>query len=95
MQISALPEIGTGHAPVPQSRRMESAAADFESLLIAQMLKSVRESSAIQVEDGEPDESRSSLLEMGEQQFAQCLAAAGGLGIAKMVLAGLSEHADR
>ena len=44
---------------------------------------------------GTEDGLGSALLEMGEQQFAQTLANNGGLGIAKMVIAGLENHANR
>jgi Rod binding domain-containing protein len=35
------------------------------------------------------------MLELGEQQFAQALASSGALGIAKMVVAGLTKNANR
>lgn len=75
-------------------------ATDFEALLIAQMLKSARESggglgSEGMTGDDEQDETNSTVVELGEQQMAQALAASGGLGIAKMVIAGLTNHANR
>ena len=69
------------------------AAKEFEALLIAQMLRSARESSADSEGDGA--ETNSSLKELGEQQFAQSLANSGGLGVAKIVVAGLSRNANR
>ena len=77
--------------------RIQKAAADFEALLLAQMLKSARESSGGGiVGDGSDDsEANSTMVELGEQQFAQALASSGGLGIAKMVVTGLGKHADR
>ena len=53
------------------------------------MLRSARESIHGEEDDSEAN---SSLIDLGEQQFAQVLAANGGLGIAKMVVAGL-KHA--
>ena len=75
--------------------KVGKAATDFEALLLGQMLRSAREAcgSGLTGEDDEDSESNSSLVELGEQQFAQALAANGGLGIAKMVVAGL-KHAD-
>ena len=35
------------------------------------------------------------MVELGEQQFAQALASGGGLGIAKMVVKGLTNHENR
>jgi len=73
------------------------AAADFEALLLAEMLKSARESSGggWSGTGGDDDDANSTLVELGEQQFAQALASGGGLGIAKMVVAGLMNHANR
>ena len=77
-----------------ESKKIADAATQFEALLIGQMLRSARD------HDGEglmgtEDGPGSTLVEMGEQQFAQTLANSGGLGIAKMVIAGLESHANR
>jgi len=58
------------------------AAQDFEALLIAQVLRTARESG----DSAEAD----SVMEMAESQFASILAANGGLGLAGMVTKGLS-----
>src|SRR5580692_8899610 len=76
--------------------KIRKAAMDFEALLIGQMLKSARESGGGMTGDGdEQDETNSTMLELGEQQLAQVLANGGGLGIAKMVIAGMTNHANR
>lgn len=77
-----------------QTARIERAATDFEALLIQQMLKSARESDSTP-EDSDGADQNSAVMELGEQQFAQALAHSGGLGIAKMVVAGLSKDANR
>src|ERR1700733_4171297 len=87
-------------APSPASKdtpdNIRKAATDFEALLIAQMLKSARESGGGVTGDAdEQDETNSTLIELGEQQLAQALSNSGGLGIAKMVIAGLTNHANR
>jgi Rod binding domain-containing protein len=97
--------LGNTGAPAPGSpassskdtpEKIGKAATDFEALLIAQMLKSVRESDGGMTGDAdEQDETNSPMLELGEQQFAQALSNSGGLGIAKMVIAGLTKHANR
>jgi Rod binding domain-containing protein len=71
-------------------------AADFEALLIDQMLRSAREAGGggLTGDDDDDSEANSSLLELGEQQFAQALSTSGGLGIGKMIVAGLN-HANR
>jgi Rod binding domain-containing protein len=96
---------GNSAAPAPGSpasrpkdtpEKIGKAATNFEALLIAQMLKSVRESDGGMTGDAdEQDETNSPMLELGEQQFAQALSSSGGLGIAKMVIAGLTNHANR
>jgi Rod binding domain-containing protein len=76
--------------------KIRKAATDFEALLIAQMLKSARESGGGMTGDAdEQDETNSTMLELGEQQMAQALANSGGLGIANIVIAGLTKHANR
>ena len=76
--------------------KIQKAATDFEALLIAQMLKSTRESGGGMTGDAdEQDETNSTMVELGEQQLAQALSSSGGLGIAKMVIAGLTNHANR
>jgi len=87
-------------APSPASKdtpdNIRKAATDFEALLIAQMLKSARESGGGVTGDAdEQDETNSTVVELGEQQLAQALSNSGGLGIAKMVIAGLTNHANR
>lgn len=76
--------------------RIQQAASEFEALLIAQMLKNSRAASGgLSSDDDDGEEANSTMIELGEQQFAQALAASGGLGIAKMVVAGLTKNADR
>jgi len=64
-------------------------------MLLEQMLRSARESGSGGLTGDDPDDANSTMLEMGEQQFAQALAASGALGIGNMVIAGLTKNADR
>jgi len=66
----------------------KAAAGQFESLLIAQMLKSMRESESGWLGTGE-DSSSDSAMAMAEEHFASAISAAGGFGLAKIVNAGL------
>jgi flagellar protein FlgJ len=77
--------------------KIRQAATDFEALLLGQMLKTAREASSGGLTSDGVDDSQenSTLVELGEQQFAQALASSGGLGIAKMVITGLAKHANR
>lgn len=71
----------------------ERAAGEFEALLLAQMLRTARQSCA-SAPDGSSDESSDSILEMAEQQIAQSLSAAGGLGLSKLLVRGLEQAAS-
>jgi Rod binding domain-containing protein len=80
---------GATAKPADSVDKIRHAASDFEALLLQQMMQSAKM--------GESDESpdSSSLMELGQQQFAQALASSGGLGIAKMVVLGLTKDASR
>jgi Rod binding domain-containing protein len=69
-----------------------AAARQFEALLIGQMLEAAKgpDGEGLLGSDGGAG---SSLIALGQQQFAEALASNGGLGIAKMVIAGLEKHA--
>lgn len=72
-------------APAPEApaRKVESAAKQFEALMIAQMLRSAREET-----DGQ-DSDASTMQDVADQQFSQVLANNGGLGLARLVVKGL------
>jgi flagellar protein FlgJ len=75
--------------------KIKEAASQFESMLIGQMLRSARESTSDDGDSGSAA-SNSTYMEVAEQQFAGALAANGGMGIAKMVVAQLGDkHADQ
>jgi Rod binding domain-containing protein len=102
--MSIEPMLAASLAPTAQSTgsvshdspaRIRQAATDFEALLLSQMLKSARETSGGDPAVDGADEENSTMIELGEQQFAQALASSGGLGIAKMVVTGLAKHANR
>ncbi|MBI4873282.1 MAG: rod-binding protein [Acidobacteria bacterium] len=88
----------TSLSPSPAVRedpaKVKDAACQFEALLIGQMLKAAREAGSSGWLGTGEDHSGESALEMAEQQFAQVMAAQGGLGLARMVIAGL-QHAEK
>jgi Rod binding domain-containing protein len=93
---SATPSASASSSAKDTPEKIQKAAMDFEALLIAQMLKLARESGGGMTGDSdEQDETNSTMVELGEQQLAQALSASGGLGLAKMVVAGLTNHANR
>lgn len=67
---------------------LRQAAAEFEALLVAEMLKAARASGEGWLGIGE-DEAGATMVELAEQQFAQALAGAGGLGLAELIVKGL------
>ncbi len=74
--------------------KIENAAKQFESLLIAQILKSTHEAGSGWLSDGE-DQSADSTMELAEEQFAQAMASGGGLGLSRLITQDLSKESDR
>lgn len=81
------------HAPpAPNSpQKIKGAAQQFESLMISEMLKSAREagSGSGWLGTGDEEEAGQNMLDMGEQEVANVMAKAGGLGLQKVILQGL------
>lgn len=69
-----------------ESARARDAAQQFEGLLLAQILRSVRESGAGL---GKIEQSGDCATDFAEQQLARVLAQQGGLGLAALIAAGL------
>ena len=77
--------------------RIHKAATQFEGLLIGEMLKSARESSSggwMGTGDGD-DAAGDSAMGLAEQYFAQAMATGGGLGLARMIGAGLEKQSSK
>ncbi len=74
--------------PKEDPEKIKNAARQFESLLIAQMLKSMKSTDGGWLGTGE-DQSASSAMDYAEEIFAQSLSAKGGLGLANLVVQGL------
>ncbi len=74
-------------------KRVLDAARQFESLLLSQMLRSMRESGSQGWMGTGEDRTGTSAMELAEEQFAQALSASGGLGLAQMVEASLNQAA--
>ena len=82
-------DTSTTAKPKVSPEKIKDAAAQFEALLISQMMKSMRESSSGGWMGESGDSSSASMLELADEQFAKALAARGGLGIARLVVKGL------
>ncbi len=81
-------------APVKKSakddpERVRDAATQFESLLLAQMLKSIHEAGSQGWLGAGEDQAGASAMDLAQEQFAQALAARGGLGLANFIVSGL------
>jgi Rod binding domain-containing protein len=78
------PENGAEHA------KIEKAAKQFESLLIGQIMKSMHEAGSSGWMGGGEDQAGEAAMELAEEQFAQALASRGGLGLARLIMQGLT-----
>ena len=75
-----------------EDRKLTDAARQFEGLIAGQVLKSAREASDGGWLGADGDQTGELALEMAEQGLAQALAARGGLGISKSVIANLHRN---
>jgi Rod binding domain-containing protein len=80
----------TGPATQGDRKRIADAARQFEALLIARLLRTAREAGSEGWLGCGEDASASPALELAEEQFAQALAAQGGLGLARLIAVGLA-----
>jgi flagellar protein FlgJ len=71
--------------------KIQGAAQQFEALMVGQMMRTMRESGAGWMGTGE-DQSGEVAMDYAEQQFAQALSKQGGLGLSKLIAAGLSRR---
>jgi Rod binding domain-containing protein len=86
----------TSTTPVPRDdpKRVADAARQFESLMIGQLLKSMRDSGEGGWLGTGDDQAGAQAMELAEEQVAQALAQQGGFGLARMVVAGLSKETN-
>ena len=75
--------------------KIADAAKQFEALMLGQILKTARESSDGGWLGTGEDHAGELALDLAEQQFAQAMSTRGGLGIAKLVTAGLERGAAK
>lgn len=75
-----------------QAGKRVGAAQDFEALLIGQMLHSMREEGSGWLGTGD-DDAGATAFSFGEDELARALARGGGLGLSKIIAAGLDTKA--
>lgn len=82
---AGIPDTGLSTESLKKSR----AASDFESLLIAQMLKSSRTEGSGWLGSGD-DGASDTAFGLGEEELAKALASTGGFGLSKLIQSGLN-----
>ena len=92
--IDKLTAVGAPDVPPSNTTKLRESARQFEALLIGQMLKSARESGGSWFGGGE-DDAASTAVGMAEEHLAQTLASQGGLGLASMVMQGVTKDEER
>lgn len=88
--ILASPGLSTGaNAP---TQKTKDAAVQFEALLVGQILKAAHEEDGGWLGAGE-DQTAGSAMQMADEYLARALTSHGGLGLARMISAGLDQAA--
>ena len=75
-----------------EAKKETGAAQDFEALLIGQMLRSMREEGSGWLGTGD-DSAGATAFAFGEEELAKALTKGGGLGLSKIIAAGLATKA--
>jgi len=76
----------SGSAAKNSKEDIASAAQQFEALMLHQLLSSAKDSSSGGwMGTGEQDQAGLQAVEMAQEQFAQAMAARGGLGLARII----------
>ncbi len=75
----------------PSGRDVAEVAAEFEAVLIQQLLATMRSDTGGWMGAG-ADGASSSVIEFAEQQVASALARGGGLGLADLITKGLQQN---
>jgi len=80
-------------ASTPSPAKLHEISQQFEALLIGEMLKGVREAAKDSGMDGDDDDDPAgdSAMDMAQTQFAQAIAAQGGLGLSHLIETGLAQ----
>lgn len=92
MELSALQKAGprTDIGQAAKVKDTHSAAREFEALLIGQLLSSAFSPDQMGL-GGEMDSGGQTMLDMGREHLARVIADGGGLGLGKLIEAGLAK----
>jgi Rod binding domain-containing protein len=82
---------GNGPPKPDNGQRIKEAAEQFEGLMMSELLKSARAagSDGGWMGTGDEDQAGQTSLDMAEQQVANVMAKAGGLGMRNFIMQGL------
>ena len=99
MTIGSLTAATAQDTTSPQTKsndkKIADAASQFEALMIGQILKGAHGSeSEGWLGAGDDDESSSTAIQVAEEYLGQAIAKSGGLGIARMVVHGITKPAN-
>jgi Rod binding domain-containing protein len=78
----------------PAYRKLRSAAAEFEGMLLSSLWKSMKSTFA-SPDDDSADPAHDTLDDLGIQTMSNAVAKAGGLGLGKLILKHLEPMVDR
>ncbi|MDQ6678510.1 MAG: hypothetical protein M3Z09_14585 [Acidobacteriota bacterium] len=91
MTIANVGDLSPAPPEPAKNGKSAGAAHQFETLLIAQMLKTMREGGSGWLGTGE-DQAGEAAIGMAEEHFAAALSAGGGFGLSQMVEHGLKDR---
>ena len=95
--ILSTPGLATGiNSPSQKTdspQKTKDAAAQFESLLVGQILKSAHEEEGGWLDAGEEDQTAGSAMQMADEYLAKAMTSHGGLGLARMISNSLNQAA--
>ena len=78
--------------PKDDPAKIQDASRQFESLLIAQILRSIREASSDSWLGTGSDQAGESAMALAEESLSDALSKSGGLGLSTMISAGLARR---
>jgi len=81
-----------GGGETPDDRKLRKAAGDFESILLASMWKSMKQSFGTTDSEFGSDPAHGTLEDWGIEVMSSAVGRAGGLGIGKLILKQLEPH---
>jgi Rod binding domain-containing protein len=88
--LSAIPP-DQGSLKLKEMAKQKDAAKQFEALMLTQLLRASHDEDSGWLGGDEEEGASSCAMGLGEECFAQALAQRGGLGLARMVEAGLEK----